>query len=107
MDRLRHLLDHPDILAANPSARPVLALPPCLALQNTSAALDRNVGCRRRHHGSVAWLHTLHQPMDVVSRYSFILRGTGSLQTVSPQFLPGPTRRTTRSSARPRPPAPR
>ena len=50
LDRLRHLLDDPRILAPHSPPRRLLALPATITLQNPSAPLDRNVGRRRHHH---------------------------------------------------------
>ena len=44
VDRLRRLLNHPDILAADPSPSGVLALAPTITLQDSSSRLDWNVG---------------------------------------------------------------
>src|ERR1700676_4416207 len=44
LDPLRHLLHDPGFLAADSSARGILALAPRVTLQNPPAHLDRNVG---------------------------------------------------------------
>jgi hypothetical protein len=54
MDRLRNLLNHPGVLAADPSASGVLAFAPAITVRDSPAHLDRNVGARGRDHGSLA-----------------------------------------------------
>ena len=79
MDRLRHLLHNPLVLAAYPSPRRILAFTPDFAIQNPGARMDRNVGSRSCNHSPVARHRTLREQMDVDSRGSFILRWSASL----------------------------
>jgi hypothetical protein len=54
VDRLRHLLDHPGILAADSSASRFLAFTKTVALQDSAADMDRNVGGFGSYHCPVA-----------------------------------------------------
>jgi len=54
VDCVRHLLNDSGILAANSSARRILAFTSSVAIPHSSAFLDGNVGSRSRDHGAVA-----------------------------------------------------
>ena len=54
VDRLRRLLNHPGVLAGDPSPNRVLACTPAIAVPDSPAHLDRNVVGRGRDHGSLA-----------------------------------------------------
>jgi hypothetical protein len=54
LDRLRRLLNHPGVLAADSSEGRVLAFPPTIAVSDSPASLDWNVGPRGRNHGPLA-----------------------------------------------------
>ena len=57
LDRLRRLLNHPGILAADSSASTVLAFATTFTVPDSASYLDRNVGADGRDYRSLArWL---------------------------------------------------
>ncbi len=54
MDRLRRLLDDPGVLAPDSSASRFLAFATAVALSNSSADMDRNVGSFGSRHRTMA-----------------------------------------------------
>jgi len=99
--RLRHLLDHPRILAPHPSAGTILALPPPIPIQNPSAPLGRNVDCKRRPHRTLVRHIPLSKALAMDSRRTFIRCRLTPLQTVARSLHPATTRRIARATPQP------
>jgi len=101
LDRLRSLLDHSQLLAADPPARRLLALAKTLSILRSAARVDCDVDCSRTAHATMATCRALHHALDVDSRHPSILDRPLDLLAIRKALQHRPTERPSRDSAQP------
>ncbi len=100
LDSLRCLFDHPHLLAADPSARELLARAQTVTISVSAAVVASDVDRSRIANVAVAAPHLLSNTMDVAPRCPSILDQPLDLLAVGKGLQPSPTRWLARSFAR-------